>query len=372
LDVSAFKSDKLVVNFGPQHPSTHGVFRMKVTLDGETVVAMEPVLGYLHRSQEKIGERNLWGGNIPYTDRMDYICSMANNLGYVTTVEKMMGVEAPPRAEYLRIIMTEFTRIVNHLIAIGFMFNELGLFFTAAVYGLKERELILDLFEMVSGSRMMCNYMRFGGVAHDVQEEALKLARKLAFERLPRSLEDFNTFLTSQDIFRARTIGVGILEPEEAIARSVSGPMLRGSGVAYDIRKAQPYSIYDQFDFDVPVGKNWDTYDRYLVRLDEWRESLRILQQALDQLPDGDIQTGKKGWQTKVPAGEFYGRVENPKGELGFYCVSDGGTNPYRYHVRSPGLINLGALEAMGVGHKIADLMVIFGSVDITLGEVDR
>ncbi|NLE75980.1 MAG: NADH-quinone oxidoreductase subunit D [Chloroflexi bacterium] len=372
LDVSTLKSDQIVVNFGPQHPSTHGVFRMKVALDGETVVGVQPVIGYLHRCHEKIGERNLYIGNIPFTDRLDYICSMANNLGYVLTVEKLLGVTPPPRAEYLRVIMTEFTRIVNHLIATGFLFNDLGLFFTASVYGIRERELILDVFEAVSGSRMMCNYMRFGGVAHDLTPEAEALARDLVFERLPATVDEFERFLTDQDIFTARAVGVGMLSPQEAIAHGVSGPMLRASGVPHDLRKAQPYSIYDQFDFDVITGAHGDVFDRYMVRIQEMRESIRILRQALNGLPDGEIQTGKKNWQMKVPAGEYYGRVENPKGELGFYVVSDGSVNPYRYHVRSPSLINLGTLEAMSVGHKIADLVVILGSVDITLGEVDR
>jgi len=372
LDVSTLKTDKIIVNVGPQHPSTHGVFRMKVTLDGETVVGLEPVVGYLHRCHEKIGERNLYIGNIPFTDRLDYITSMANNLGYVTTVEKLLGIEPPPRAEYIRVIMTELTRVMNHLLATGFLFNDLGLYFTAALYGIRERELILDVFEMASGSRMMCNYMRFGGVAHDLPEEAEQLARDLAFERLPRVVEEFERYLNDIEIFVARSVGVGILPPEQAIALGVSGPMLRGSGVKYDIRKAQPYSIYEEFDFDIPTGERGDVYDRYMVRIQEMWQSLRILQQALDRLPKGEIQTGKKSWQVKVPPGEVYGRVENPKGELGFFVVSDGSANPYRYHIRSPSFVNLTALETMALGHKIADLVVILGSIDITLGEVDR
>jgi len=372
LDVSTLKTDKIVVNVGPQHPSTHGVFRMKVTLDGETVTGVEPIMGYLHRCHEKIGERNLYIGNMPFTDRLDYITSMANNLAYVITVEQLLGIEPPPRAEYLRVIMVEFTRVLNHLLAIGFLFNDLGLYFTAAMYGVLERELILDIFEMASGSRMMCNYMRFGGVAHDLPEEGVKMARALAFERLPEVVKRFERYLNDIEIFVARTVGVGILPPEEAIALGVSGPMLRGSGVKYDIRKAQPYSIYDEFDFDIPTGERGDVYDRYMVRIHEIYQSLRILQQALDRLPAGEIQTGKKSWQSKVPAGEVYGRAENPKGELGFFVVSDGSANPYRYHIRSPSFINLTALERMSVGHKIADLVTILGSIDITLGEVDR
>ncbi|MGC8837055.1 MAG: NADH-quinone oxidoreductase subunit D [Anaerolineae bacterium] len=371
-NVTALKTDRIVVNVGPQHPSTHGVFRMKVTLEGETVVALEPVMGYLHRCHEKIGERNLYIQNIPFTDRLDYITAMANNLGYVTTVEKLLGIQPPPRAEFLRVIMAEFTRVMNHLLAIGFLFNDLGLYFTAALYGIRERELILDLFEMASGSRMMCNYMRFGGVAHDLPEEGVQLARDLAFDRLPRVVEEFERYLNEIEIFTARTVGVGILPAEQAIALGASGPVLRGSGVKYDIRKFQPYSIYEEFDFDIPTGTRGDVYDRYMVRIQEIWQSLRILRQALDRLPDGEIQAGKKAWQVKVPAGEVYGRVENPKGELGFFIVSDGSPNPYRYHIRSPSFVNLTALEPMAVGQKIADLVVILGSIDITLGEVDR
>ncbi|MGQ9569069.1 MAG: NADH-quinone oxidoreductase subunit D [Anaerolineae bacterium] len=371
-NVTALKTDRILVNVGPQHPSTHGVFRMKVTLEGETVVALEPVMGYLHRCHEKIGERNLYIQNIPFTDRLDYITAMANNLGYVTTVEKLLGIQPPPRAEFLRVIMAEFTRVMNHLLAIGFLFNDLGLYFTAALYGIRERELILDLFEMASGSRMMCNYMRFGGVAHDLPEEGVQLARDLAFDRLPRVVEEFERYLNDIEIFTARTVGVGILPAEQAIALGASGPVLRGSGVKYDIRKFQPYSIYEEFDFDIPTGTHGDVYDRYMVRIQEIWQSLRILQQALDRLPGGEIQAGKKAWQVKVPAGEVYGRVENPKGELGFFLVSDGSPNPYRYHIRSPSFVNLTALEPMAVGQKIADLVVILGSIDITLGEVDR
>jgi NADH:ubiquinone oxidoreductase subunit D len=371
-DVTALKTDRILVNVGPQHPSTHGVFRMKVTLEGETVVALEPVMGYLHRCHEKIGERNLYIQNIPFTDRLDYITAMANNLGYVTTVEKLLGIQPPPRAEFLRVIMAEFTRVMNHLLAIGFLFNDLGLYFTAALYGIRERELILDLFEMASGSRMMCNYMRFGGVAHDLPEEGVQLARDLAFDRLPRVVEEFERYLNEIEIFTARTVGVGVLPPEQAIALGASGPVLRGSGVKYDIRKFQPYSIYEEFEFDIPTGTRGDVYDRYMVRIQEIWQSLRILKQALDRLPGGEIQAGKKAWQVKVPAGEVYGRVENPKGELGFFIVSDGSPNPYRYHIRSPSFVNLTALEPMAVGQKIADLVVILGSIDITLGEVDR
>jgi NADH:ubiquinone oxidoreductase subunit D len=365
-------TEEVIVNLGPHHPSTHGVFRMVVKLDGETVVDLKPVLGYLHRNHEKIGERNTWLGNMPYTDRLDYITSMSNNFGYALAVEKVLEIEVPERAEYLRIIMAEFTRIANHMIAVGFLFNELGCWMTPVVYCLEERELILDLFEMVSGSRMMCNYFRFGGVARDVSPEFMHKARLLVEERLPRIIDELDRYLTENEIFRSRSIGVGVLQPDRAVALSATGPLLRASGVAYDIRRADPYSIYDRFDFDVAVQHGCDVYARYLVRLEEMRQSLRILKQALDEIPQGLIQNGKKSHSLRVPAGEVYGRVESPKGEFGFYLVSDGTHNPYRYHVRAPTFINLTSLSEMCRGTKIADTVVIFGSVDVTMGEVDR
>jgi NADH-quinone oxidoreductase subunit C/D len=370
--IEGLKTQPLVVNLGPQHPSTHGVFRMRAVLDGERVLALEPIIGYMHRNHEKIGERTPYMGIIPYTDRLDYITSMTNNLAYVLTVEKLLGIKPPERAEYIRVIMSELTRLVNHFVLIGFLFNDLGTFFTPALYGLEERELILDLFEMASGSRMMCNYMRFGGVAHDLPDGFIERARELAQDRLPKILDQFEAYLNSNEIFQMRGIGVGVLPPAAAINYSVTGPMLRASGVKYDIRRAEPYSIYDRFDFDIPVGANGDVYDRYVVRLAEMRQSGRILEQALAQIPPGEIQAGKKAWLVRPPKGEAYARIEGPKGELGFYVVSDGSPTPYRYHIRPPSLVNLTPLSEMCKGHKVADTVVIFGSVDITLGEVDR
>jgi len=367
-----FETDKIVVNLGPQHPSTHGVFRMVVTLDGEEIVGLKPVMGYLHRNHEKIGERNTYLMNMPFTDRLDYLCSMSNNFGYALAVEKLMDIMPPERAEYIRVIMAELTRVVNHIWAIGFLLNDLGAFFTPMLYAINERELILDIFEAVSGSRMMCNYFRFGGVARDLPEDALETIKVLANERLPRKVDELDLYLTGNEIVRARAIGVGVLTAEQALANSAAGPVLRASGVAYDIRRADPYSIYDRFDFDVAVRYNGDVYDRYLVRLDEIRQSLRILQQAVEAIPAGEIQTGKPQYQVRVPAGEAYGRVEAPKGELGFYVVSNGKPNPWRYHVRAPSFINLTPLEEMCKGHKIADVVAILGSIDIVLGETDR
>ena len=370
--VTKLRTDKIVLNIGPQHPSTHGVLRLKTTIDGETIVAVEPVLGYLHRNHEKIGERNTFLQNMPYTDRLDYFTSMCNNHAYAIAVEKLMGVKPPERAEYIRVIMVELTRVISHMSLLGFLYNDLGAFYTPLIYGLEEREIVLDLLESASGSRMMCNYMRFGGVARDLPEGWLERCQYLVNERLPRVLDEMGTYLIGNEIFGARAKNVGILPRDLAINYSTAGPVLRASGVKYDVRRAEPYSIYDRFEFDIPTGTNGDVYDRFMMRYWETQQSLRILQQAVKQIPEGEIMTGKKNYQVRVPKGEVYGRGENPKGELGFYLVSDGSPNPYRYHVRSPSFINLGSLNEMAVGHKIADLIVILGSHDVVMGEVDR
>ena len=366
-------TEQIIVNLGPQHPSTHGVFRMVVTLEGETIVDLEPVMGYLHRNHEKIGERNTYIMNMPFTDRLDYICSMGNNFGYALAVEKLMGVQPPERAEYIRVLMAELTRIVNHLWAIGFLLNDLGAFFTPALYAINEREIILDIFEATAGSRMMCNYFRFGGLARDLPPGVMGTLNDLVFERLPRRIDELDRYLTDNEIIRSRCIGVGVLSPQKAVELSAAGPVLRASGIPYDVRRAEPYSIYDRFDFKVAVREGGDVYDRYLIRVDEMRESLRILEQVLRQMPEeGEIFAGKPVYQVRVPAGEAYGRVENPKGELGFYVVSDGSPNPYRYHIRAPSFINLTPLAEMCKGQKVADVVAILGSIDIVLGEVDR
>jgi NADH/F420H2 dehydrogenase subunit C len=367
------KTDMVVVNLGPQHPSTHGVFRMAAVLDGETIVALKPVVGYLHRNHEKIGERNTYLHNMPFTDRLDYLCSMSNNFGYAVAVEKLLGERAvvPERAEYLRVIMAELTRICNHVWAIGFILNDLGAFFTPMLYALEERELILDIFEATAGSRMMCNYFRFGGVSRDMPEDVFEKLSEIVNERLPRKIDELDIYLTQNEIIAERCEGVGIFTPEDAIAFGSSGPLLRASGVPYDIRRAEPYGIYDRFDFDVAVRYHGDCYDRFIIRMDEVRQSIRILQQAVKDIPEGPVIT-KNPYNVRVPAGESYGRVESPKGELGFYLVSDGTANPYRYHVRAPSLINLTGLEKICVGQKIADVVVILGSIDIVLGECDR
>jgi NADH-quinone oxidoreductase subunit C/D len=375
------KTDLVTVNLGPQHPSTHGVFRMVVTLDGETVMELKPVMGYLHRNHEQIGERNTFIMNIPYTDRLDYLCSMSNNHGYVLAVEKLMDAKVTERAEWIRILMVELTRFVNHAWALGFLLNDLGALQTPMLYLYLERELVLDFFEAASGSRMMCNYMRFGGVAYDLPDTVraqptMEFLEELIYDRLPKALEQLDTYITNNEIVRARCIGVGYLSPEDAIAFSTAGPVLRASGVPYDVRRAEPYSYYEHLDFDVAVRYNGDIYDRYLVRIDEMHQSLRILRQVLPYLREtagGLVVSGKPQYAIRVNGGEAYGRVENPKGELGYYLTAKRrASNPDRYHVRAPSFINLTPLGHMLKGHKVADIVAVLGSIDIVLGEVDR
>jgi NADH-quinone oxidoreductase subunit D/NADH-quinone oxidoreductase subunit C/D len=365
-------TDHIIVNLGPQHPSTHGVFRVAVMLDGETIVNLKPVMGYLHRNHEKIGERNTYIMNMPYTDRLDYLTSMSNNFGYALTVEKLIGVKPPERAEYIRVMMAEMTRISNHLFLIGTLLNDLGAYFTPMLYALEERELILDIFEAVAGSRMMCNYFRFGGVARDLPDGTLQKIKEIFFERLPRKIDELDRFLSENEIIRSRGVGQGVLTTENAIRYSAAGPLLRASGIPYDVRRAEPYSIYDRFEFDVCTRKNGDIYDRLMVRFDEIRQSIRIVQQAARQIPEGPVMSVKPMYQVRVPPGEAYGRVEGPKGELGFYVVADGKPNPWRYHVRAPSFINLTAFGPMCIGQKVADVVGVLGSIDIVLGEVDR
>jgi NADH-quinone oxidoreductase subunit C/D len=297
---------------------------------------------------------------------------MSNNFGYAVAAEKLLGVEVPERAEYIRVIMAELTRIMNHFVSIGFFTNDIGVYLTFMLYALEERELIIDLFEMASGSRMMCNYFRFGGVARDLPEGWLSLAKEMVYERIPRRLEEFERLLLDNEVFRARTIGVSVLPADVAVAYGCTGPLLRACGVPYDVRRAEPYSIYDELDWDVAVAYNGDIYDRFVVRFEEMHQSLRILRQALERIPEGPIQAGRKRATVKMPAGEAYGRVESPKGELGFYLVSDGGTNPHRYRIRTPSFANLGVLGELCRGHLVADVVAILASIDITLGEVDR
>jgi NADH-quinone oxidoreductase subunit D len=367
------EGELLEISMGPHHPSTHGVFRMDVALDGEKVVKLKPVFGYLHRNHEQIAESaGSYLAMMPYTDRLDYFCSMTNNWAYALAVEKLVGQTVPERAEYIRIILAELTRVQNHASAIGFLTQEMGASGTPLMYAFKMREKILDLFESLSGSRMMCNYMRFGGCRVDTSAAWLDATRTVVAGLL-KFVDEFEALLTGNEILMARCQGVGVLRPELAVNAGISGPMLRASGVNYDIRKVDRYGIYDRFKFRVPLGDHGDIYDRYMVRVLEIRESIGILEQALKEIPGGPVMDPKakiRGFKPKP--GEAYGRIEAPKGELGFYLISTGGVEPYRYRVRPPSLINLTVLEDMCLGHNVADVVLIFGSVDIVLGEVDR
>ncbi len=368
----AGESQLLEISMGPQHPSTHGVFRMDVVLDGERVMKLKPVFGYLHRNHEKIAEHETYLGSMPYTDRLDYICSLTNNWAYALAVEKLAGIQVPERAEYIRVITAELTRFLNHSALIGFLTQDMGASGTPLMYAFRERETILDLFESLTGARMMCNYMRFGGCRVDLPAGWLDKAREFV-ATLPRFLDEFERLLASNEILMARTQGVGIMSKKLAINAGVTGPILRASGVNYDLRKVDKYGIYDRFAFKIPLGEHGDTYDRYMIRLLEMRESVKILNQALKDIPEGPIidpKTKIRGFKPKP--GEAYGRIESPKGELGFYLVSDGTANPYRYRVRSCCMMNLTVLEQLCIGHNVADVVVILGSIDIVMGEVDR
>jgi len=360
----------LTINMGPQHPSTHGVFRLILTLDGETVVAAQPVMGYLHRSVEKLAESRTYLQNVIFTDRLDYVASMSTNLPYALALEKLAGIQVPERAEYIRVIMCELMRIASHCIAIGTFAADAGTFFTPLLYTFRERERIYDIFEMCCGARLTVSYIRYGGVSRDMPDDAIEAVKKFV-EIMPARIDEYERLLTTNEIFVARTRNVGILPPERAIAYSVSGPVLRASGIPYDVRRAEPYSIYDRFEFDIPVRYNGDAYDRYLIRVAEMRESVKILQQAIRDMPRGEIKA-KLPRLFRPARAAAYARTESPKGELGFYIQADGKTEPYRFHIRAPSFINLTALAPLLVGHKVADVVIILGSIDIVMGEVDR
>ena len=367
-----FHGDLLEVSMGPHHPSTHGVFRMMVTLDGETIVKLKPVFGYLHRNHEKLGENTSYLASMPYTDRLDYLCSMTNNWAYALAVEKLAGQPVPERAEYLRIILAELTRLLNHTCLAGFLLQDTGASGTPLMYAFREREKILDLFESLSGSRMMCTYQRFGGCRIDASADWLAAAKRLV-DGYGEFLDEYEALITGNEILMARTQGVGALTPALAISAGITGPMLRAAGVDYDLRKVDGYGLYPRFSFRVPLGAHGDTYDRYMIRVLEMRESIGILQQAFRDIPSGPIMDAKakiRGFKPKP--GEAYGRIEGPKGEIGFYLISDGSGNPYRYRVRPPSFVNLTVLEDMCLGQTIADAVIILGSIDIVLGEVDR
>ena len=363
-------SEPVTVNIGPQHPSTHGVLRLRVTFDGEVIVDLEPVFGYLHRGSEKLAEERTYTQVITLTDRLDYVASMTNNQAYVIACEKLAEVQVPERAKYLRTMAAELQRIASHLVATGFLLNDLGAFATPLMYCFREREKILDLFEMLCGARITVSYMRVGGVFQDTPADFWP-AFKRFLEEMPHYIDEYEQLLIGNEVLLIRTKGGNVLTKEQALNASITGPVLRSTGLPWDLRKVEPYEIYDRFDFDVPVGEQGDNFDRFYVRMQEMKQSLRILEQCLEQIEPGPVKADVP-YLYRPPAGDSYGRVESPKGELGFYLVSDGSISPYRCKIRSPSLINMTAIRDMLVGWKLADMIVTLGSIDINMGEVDR
>ena len=361
--------DTTIVSMGPQHPSTHGVLRLMLKMDGETVIKLAPVIGYLHRGTEKLAEHRTYTMIIPYTDRLDYLSSMYMNMGYVLAVEKLLGIEPPPRARYLRTAVAELQRLASHLIWLGTFALDLGAA-TMFIYPFRERETILDLFERLCGARMTYNYFRFGGVMADCPPNWIQEVHAYLHEQEVR-LKEYEAVLTKNPIFLARTQRVGYISGKDAIDYGLSGPSLRGSGVHFDVRKDDPYEAYGEVDFNVATDNAGDCYARYLVRLEEMRQSIRIVRQCLEKMEDGEVQT-KLPRAIKPPVGEAYVRVEAPRGNFGVFVVSDGGPMPVRVRFRSPSFANLSALDHMCRGMKLADVIAILGSIDIVLGEVDR
>ncbi|MCK4224757.1 MAG: NADH dehydrogenase (quinone) subunit D [candidate division Zixibacteria bacterium] len=392
--VERIDANTMILNMGPQHPSTHGVLRLILELDGETVVKATPDIGFLHTGIEKTMENKTYAQVIPLTDRMDYVASLSNNLAYLLSVEKLLDIQVPPKAQFVRVLLTELTRIASHLVWVGSHAHDIGAM-SVLLYAFREREKLLDIFELCSGQRMMTSYFRIGGLAQDIPEGFEAKVREV-LDTFPDRINDYENLLTKNRIWLNRTVGVGKISAEDAINCGVSGPILRACGVSWDIRKSNPYSGYDKFEFDIPTGKNGDVYDRYLVRIEEMRQSLRIVRQALDGIPEGDFIARVPGvvlppkedvlsniealiFQFKLvvegfspPVGEVYHSIESPKGELGYYIVSDGSNKPYRVRVRPPCFVNLSALPRMIEGRLIADVVAVIGSIDIVLGEVDR
>ena len=358
------------INMGPQHPSTHGVFRMVLVVSGEKVVDVTPHIGYMHRGGEKLMEAMDYRQGIGFADRTEYLAQFSAELCYCMAVEKLMAIEVPERAQYIRVIMCELQRFASHCMAIGTFASDTGAFFTPLMYTLRERERILDIYDTACGARMTVSYIRYGGVARDLTEDALDTIRQFVAD-IDRNVDEFEAMLTGNEIFQARTKGIGILSGEDAVAYGITGPMLRASNVAYDIRRADPYAVYDRFTFDIPTRAAGDCYDRYIVRVAEMRQTKQILEQALRDIPDGPIM-GKVSRVFRPAKGYAYARTEGPKGEIGFYLESDGKVEPYRFHIRAPSFINLGVLSRLVLGHKVADAVVILGSIDIVMGEVDR
>jgi NADH-quinone oxidoreductase subunit D len=371
----SLKTEEMVLSMGPQHPSTHGVLRLELVVDGEIVVDVIPHLGYLHRCFEKHCEHmTSYQQVIPYADRMDYVAAMSNEFGYVVAMEKLLKIKVPERVEYIRVIMAEFSRIVSHLIAVGTYGMDIGAV-TPFLFCMRDRERVLDIFEQTCGARLLYNYMWIGGLSHDVQPNFEEKVRSFCTYFRPK-LKELNDLLSYNKIFIDRTANVGVLPADVALNYAVSGPTLRGSGVRWDVRKNDPYSIYPTLDFEIPVGTGamgtvGDCWDRYMVRVKEMEQSVNILEQAIEKLPPGDVQAALPK-RIRPDAGDLYVRTETPKGELGYYLVSDGTASPFRVKVKSPCFVNLSALPAMARGSMIADVVAILGSIDIVLGEVDR
>ncbi len=390
----ALKGETVLLNMGPQHPSTHGVLRLLLELDGETIVNCVPDIGFLHTGIEKNMEAKRWELAEVMTDRTDYLNNTGNNLGYCQAIEKLADLDVPPRAQAVRVILVELERISNHLVWLGTQALDLAAQ-SMFLYCFREREYILDIKELCSGQRMMTTYFRPGGLWRDIPAD-FEIAVRRFLRMFPSRIKQYEALLTKNPIWLERTRKIGKISAEQAIALSLTGPVLRGSGVAYDVRKAQPYSGYEQYDFIIPTGTNGDVYDRYLVRMEEMRQSLRIIQQALDKLPYGPFRSNNrkyvpppraelgtsmeavihhfKLWTEgfNVPKGAVYSPVESPKGELGYYLESDGSNHPYRIHMRAPSFLAIQALPVLAKGHLVADLVAIIGSIDIVLGDCDR
>ena len=362
-------SNELILNMGPQHPSTHGVLRVILKLDGEKVLGTECVIGYLHRGVEKIAEHRTYAMFNPYVDRMDYVAAVSNGLGYCEAVEKLMNVQAPPRANYIRVILTELNRMASHMLWLGTHALDIGAI-TPLFYTFRDREEILKIFEKYCGARLTTHAFRIGGCLYETYDGFEDDVTKFSNFVEPK-LGEYETLLTTNRIWLERTKGVGFLSADDCKALGVTGPVLRASGVKWDLRKAQPYAAYQDFDFDIPTGQNGDTYDRYLVRIAEMHQSLRIIRQAVKAIPEGPIMA-KIPKVLKPPVGEIYHSIESPKGELGYFIVSDGSTQPYRVRVRPPSFVNLQALDKMVRGQLVADVVAVIGTIDIVLGEVDR
>ena len=365
------QTEPITINFGPQHPSTHGVFRMRVVFDGELIVDVEPVFGYLHRGSEKLAEERTYTQVVTLTDRMDYVASMTNNQAYILAVEKLSGIRPESRGVWLRMAAAELQRVASHLVATGFLLQDLGALGTPLMYCMREREKILDLFEMLCGARITNSYLRPGGVFQDAPEYFWPALNQFMAE-IPHRIDELEQYLSTSEIALQRTKGVAVLSPAAMVNASITGPMLRAGGVDWDLRHRAPYDFYDRVSFKRVLHGASDNFARYWVRIEEMRESLKIVEQCVKAIEPGPVRPKSVPYLVRPPIGDAYAAIECPKGELGFYLVSDGGISPFRCHVRAPSLINLTLLREMLVGTYVADMFVSFGSTDINMGEVDR